>query len=153
MANRAKGMILVRTPRSINPAKSVDMDISFDGRPFIPFTAMPDDEAGKDFYHNALNGDYGEILLAPAKDYYWSEGEWVPQSRDVITGQAQAKKDELMQDATARMAPLQDAVDLEMATEAEAELLLALKKYRVQLSRVDISAAPDIVWPEVPDVA
>lgn len=49
------------------------------------------------------------------------------------------------------MAPLQDAVDLDMATETEKSALLAWKKYRVLLNRVDISNAPDIDWPEPPE--
>ncbi len=49
------------------------------------------------------------------------------------------------------IAPLQDAVDLEIATEEENSLLEARKKYRVLLNRVDTSTAPDIEWPEEPD--
>ncbi|KAA1170973.1 tail fiber assembly protein [Photorhabdus heterorhabditis] len=37
-----------------------------------------------------------------------------------------------------------------MATEAEKSALQAWKKYRVMLSRVDISQAPNIEWPEQP---
>ncbi|EOM6987716.1 tail fiber assembly protein, partial [Escherichia coli] len=48
------------------------------------------------------------------------------------------------------IAPLQDAVDLEMATDDEQALLLAWKKYRVLLNRVDTSTAPDVEWPAVP---
>lgn len=58
-----------------------------------------------------------------------------------------------MQIATDAIAPLQDAVDLGIATEAEAALLLAWKKYRVLLNRINPEDAPDINWPEVPDVA
>ncbi|HBR2160753.1 TPA: tail fiber assembly protein, partial [Klebsiella pneumoniae] len=42
---------------------------------------------------------------------------------------------------------LQDAVDLDMATDEERTQLTTLKKYRVLLSRVDTSKAPDIDWP------
>ncbi|HBA9999127.1 TPA: tail fiber assembly protein, partial [Escherichia coli] len=45
---------------------------------------------------------------------------------------------------------LQDAVDLEIATEKETLLLEAWKKYRVLLNRVDTSTAPDIEWPALP---
>ncbi|PSY39661.1 phage tail protein, partial [Escherichia albertii] len=45
---------------------------------------------------------------------------------------------------------LQDAVDLEIATEEEKSLLAAWKKHRVLLNRVDTSTAPDIEWPAVP---
>ncbi|WP_277888405.1 tail fiber assembly protein, partial [Escherichia coli] len=41
--------------------------------------------------------------------------------------------------------------DLGMATDDETKLLLAWKKYRVLLNRVDTSTAPDIEWPEEPD--
>ena len=44
------------------------------------------------------------------------------------------------------IAPLQDAVDLEIATE-ENSLLEARKKYRVLLNRVNTTTAPDIEWP------
>ena len=39
---------------------------------------------------------------------------------------------------------------LQIATEEEASLLEAWKKYRVLLNRVDISIAPDIEWHAVP---
>ncbi|EJH8726403.1 tail fiber assembly protein, partial [Cronobacter sakazakii] len=56
--------------------------------------------------------------------------------------------------ATQAIAPLQDAVELEMASEGEVAQLAAWKKYRVLLNRVDTTTAPDIAWPEMPgDVA
>ena len=51
--------------------------------------------------------------------------------------------------ASAAIAPLQDAVELECATDDEKARLPAWKKYRVDLSRLDISA-PEISWPEAP---
>ncbi|MGA6000816.1 tail fiber assembly protein, partial [Escherichia coli] len=47
---------------------------------------------------------------------------------------------------------LQDAVDLDMATDDETKLLLAWKKYRVLLMRVNTSTALDIEWPTSPAV-
>ena len=64
--------------------------------------------------------------------------------------EAEETKNSLMQAANEHIAPLQDAVDLEIATEEEASLLAAWKKYRVLLNRVDTSVAPDIEWPAVP---
>ncbi|MGL5420795.1 MAG: tail fiber assembly protein, partial [Plesiomonas shigelloides] len=49
-----------------------------------------------------------------------------------------------------RIAPLQDAVDLGMASTEEMALLADLKRYRVLLSRVDTHLAPDIDWPLAP---
>ncbi|CBJ82303.1 conserved hypothetical protein [Xenorhabdus bovienii str. Jollieti] len=46
--------------------------------------------------------------------------------------------------------PLQDAVDLDMATDSEKSALTEWRKYRVLLNRVDCTTAPDIQWPEQP---
>ncbi|MGC0794300.1 tail fiber assembly protein [Pantoea agglomerans] len=45
------------------------------------------------------------------------------------------------------IAPLQDAVDISIATDEETNRLSNLKRYRVELSRIDVSKAPDIEWP------
>ncbi|WP_145476138.1 tail fiber assembly protein [Yersinia similis] len=45
----------------------------------------------------------------------------------------------------------QDAVDAEEASEKEISELAEWKKYRVALMRIDVSAAPDIEWPMVPE--
>ena len=55
-----------------------------------------------------------------------------------------------IQEFSEYIAPLQDAVDLEIATEEESSLLEAWNKYRVLLNRVDTSTAPDIEWPANP---
>ncbi|EFH5131409.1 terminase small subunit [Escherichia coli O101,9,9a:H9] len=69
--------------------------------------------------------------------------------RDIIKAMNKAAAlDELI--ASEHIAPLQDAVDLEIATEEETSLLEAWKKYRVLLNRVDTSTAPDIEWPTNP---
>lgn len=60
------------------------------------------------------------------------------------------KKAELMFDAAAAISPLQDAVDLDIATTEEAEQLLAWKKYRVLLNRVDVSQMTRNEWPQAP---
>lgn len=63
---------------------------------------------------------------------------------------AEQQKASLMALANAAIAPLQDAVDLSMATDDEIAQLTAWKQYRVLLNRVDTSAAPDITWPVKP---
>lgn len=54
--------------------------------------------------------------------------------------------------ASLRIAPLQDAVDLGIATEEETTLLTAWKTYRVALNRVPTQAGypTTIDWPEQP---
>ncbi|MBD2779089.1 tail fiber assembly protein [Xenorhabdus sp. 38] len=64
---------------------------------------------------------------------------------------AELEKHDLMSQATNSIAPLQYAVDLEMATDGERAALTAWKRYCVLLNRVDCSAAPDIDWPKAPE--
>jgi len=61
-----------------------------------------------------------------------------------------AVKSELMSQASAAIAPLQDAVDLGDSTEAEIESLKLWKLYRVSLSRIDSNTPENISWPEQP---
>lgn len=63
---------------------------------------------------------------------------------------AEEQKQYLLSEAAESIAPLQDAVDLGMATPEEEVLLREWKKYRVMLNRVDTSLAPDITWPQKP---
>ena len=61
-----------------------------------------------------------------------------------------SQKTALMDVASERISVLQDAVDLDMATDAETAALPLWKKYRVLLSRVDANTSDDVVWPSVP---
>lgn len=63
---------------------------------------------------------------------------------------ARRKLSTMMAAATKAMGPLQDAIDLGIATTEEKAALLAWKKYRVLLNRIDTDNAPNIVWPEKP---
>lgn len=47
--------------------------------------------------------------------------------------------------------PLQDAIDLGIATEKEIIALQDWKKYRVALNRLDIASSPDFEWPDEPE--
>lgn len=51
-----------------------------------------------------------------------------------------------MDEANRTIAPLQDAVDIGIATDAEIARLAEWKRYRVELSRIDTNEAPDIEW-------
>ncbi|WP_334472043.1 tail fiber assembly protein [Arsenophonus sp. PmNCSU2021_1] len=89
---------------------------------------------------------------APNRKWCFIDGEVVPRiyTADELREQATHKRDYLLEQAAKIIAPLQDASDLDIATEAEKASLLAWKKYRVLLNRVDISKRPDIAWPEAP---
>ncbi|EUD08649.1 tail fiber assembly protein [Providencia alcalifaciens] len=73
-----------------------------------------------------------------------------PKSKEHHISEAKSKKQLLLAGATEAIAPLQDAVDLGMATEEEIALLNEWKECRVLLNRVDTSLAPDIDWPQKP---
>lgn len=72
-----------------------------------------------------------------------------PTEQELIV-QAEDKKNGLRADADYIIQPLQDAVDLNIATESEKALLSQWKAYRVQLNRVDASTLSDIAWPQKP---
>ncbi len=92
--------------------------------------------------------------LSPEGEFQkWNGTAWVKDAEAeklFRIREAEETKNSLMQVASEHIAPLQDAVDLEIATEEETSLLEAWKKYRVLLNRVDTSTAPDIEWPTNP---
>jgi len=63
--------------------------------------------------------------------------------------QKQATRGALMSYATDQIAPLQDAVDLGIATQAETSSLAKWKTYRVALNRLDLTVDP-VAWPAQP---
>ncbi|HCO5723789.1 TPA: tail fiber assembly protein, partial [Escherichia coli] len=79
--------------------------------------------------------------LSPEGDYQkWDGTSWVKDTEAeklFRRREAEETKNSLMQAASEHIAPLQDAVELELATEEETSLLEAWKKYRVLLNRVD----------------
>nr|ELR5199342.1 tail fiber assembly protein [Providencia rettgeri] len=74
-----------------------------------------------------------------------------PPSKGQLIAEAEYQKQVLLNEATIAIAPLQDAVDLGIATSKEQEQLKKWKNYRVLLNRVDTSIAPDIDRPEKPE--
>ncbi|MDX7999964.1 tail fiber assembly protein [Xenorhabdus sp. Reich] len=84
----------------------------------------------------------------------WDGKQWVTDNLALKTDyirRAEQQKLSLQRQADFAIAPLQYAVDLEMATDGERAVLTAWKKYCVLLNRVDCSIAPDIDWPKVPE--
>ncbi|RRZ90938.1 tail fiber assembly protein [Erwinia sp. 198] len=63
---------------------------------------------------------------------------------------AEEQRGNLLAEATIAIAPLQDAVELDEATDEEKVQLAAWKKYRILLNRLNVNTAPDIIWPEKP---
>lgn len=80
-----------------------------------------------------------------------AEGETLVEGvRPVIPALDNAQKQaELLALAESKISPLQEAVDVDLASDEEKAELLAWKRFRVLVGRVDLrSEKPD--WPEVP---
>ncbi|HAZ8269232.1 tail fiber assembly protein [Citrobacter koseri] len=93
------------------------------------------------------------VSVAPDGIYVkWDGKAWVHDAETekmALVSHARQQKDSLLELAASKMAPLQDAVDLDIATEDEATLLLSWKKYRVLINRINPDDAPDINWPDM----
>ncbi|ECB7116861.1 tail fiber assembly protein, partial [Salmonella enterica subsp. enterica serovar Typhimurium] len=89
--------------------------------------------------------------VSPDGEYQkWDGKTWVKdEAAETATRlrEAEGTKSRLLQTAAEKIAPLQDAVDLGIATDDEKAQLDEWKKYRVLVNRVDTSN-PD--WPEKP---
>ncbi|ECK6620233.1 tail fiber assembly protein [Salmonella enterica] len=89
--------------------------------------------------------------VSPDGEYQkWDGKAWVKDEAAETAArlrEAEGTKSRLLQMAAEKIAPLQDAVDLEIATDDEKVQLDEWKKYRVLVNRVD-TTNPD--WPDVP---
>lgn len=90
--------------------------------------------------------------VSPSGEYQkWDGKAWVKDEAAETAArlrEAEVTKRRLLQMASGKIAPLQDAVDLGIATDEEKSQLAEWKKYRVLVNRVDISN-PD--WSQKPD--
>jgi hypothetical protein len=81
-------------------------------------------------------------------DWMLKEGKLI--APDTLVMDAMAKKGSLIATAEKTIEQLSRAVRLKMATDGEKSQLEDWEKYSVLLSRIDVSAAPDIDWPASP---
>ncbi len=93
--------------------------------------------------------------LSPYGEYQkWNGTSWVKDAEAeklFRIREAEETKNSLMQVASEHIAPLQDAVDLDIATEEGiGTLLAAWKTYRVLLNRVNTAVAAEVEWPVAP---
>ncbi|MDN0120682.1 tail fiber assembly protein [Yersinia frederiksenii] len=107
---------------------------------------------------NVSESTFNQFINAPVGKERCAGSDGLPCWVDVppptpveLSAQAEHKKGELMSLANNAIGPLQDAVDLEMATNDEIIALKAWKTYRVLLSRISPSKAPEIEWPVAPE--
>ncbi|EPQ3947069.1 tail fiber assembly protein [Citrobacter freundii] len=84
-------------------------------------------------------------------DWFYKDGK-LQQIRNYLAD-AEAERDNRMAEVTTRIDWLEDAQkDGDISADEETELV-TLRAYRTALRRLDLSTAPDVNWPEVPDVA
>ncbi|NWE18031.1 tail fiber assembly protein [Pseudomonas sp. P7548] len=76
-----------------------------------------------------------------------------PPTVEEVAADAAKKRDGLLAVATARMGPLQDAVDVGRATDDEVAQLMLWKGYRIDLNRIEQQEGfpAEIQWPLSPD--
>lgn len=126
-----------------------------------------EDHRGATVYHTGTGEPHQWTLLGPLPSDYtlvaplsefdtWQDDHWqLDEAAQLAAAKALAtrKRALLQQYASNQVNALQDAVDLEIATEAETKALKSWKTYRVLLSRVDtIGAVPaEGDWPASPD--
>lgn len=109
--------------------------------------------------HDAL-GELPEGLTTappPGQFYVWQAGAWVLDLSAQLADQAAtalSERDSRLRTAAIRIAPLQDAQDLDMASPSETAALLKWKRYRVDLNRIEQQASypQAIEWPVPPVV-
>ncbi|MFU9135722.1 tail fiber assembly protein [Erwinia tasmaniensis] len=92
-------------------------------------------------------------VVATGEFVKWNGKTWV-QDPDAVKADAVRaatdQKNEQIREATLLINTLNDAAELGMSSEEEATKLLEWKKYRVLLTRIDPTEAPEINWPPVP---
>lgn len=113
----------------------------------IPADAV---EISEEFYFSLLEGQStGKVIGSNVEGIPFLTDPPEPTTEELVV-LAEETRTVLMKEANARITPLQDAFDLGLDSDEEKQLLLAWKKYRVLLSRIDTETAPYIVWPELP---
>lgn len=125
---------VIKNPRTTNKAIYIDLDIDCDGE-IYPYTATSTDTEVSSvvLYHRALAGDFGEVAIL---------------DRD-FSAENEEIKSERIGEADRQIALLNDAIELDMATEGEKEAFTTWRKYRVLLNRIDTNGH-DIEWPTPP---
>lgn len=130
---------------SFNPDTKEIIHFSYDASAIFPINQIVVEVAPENVPDEFTAA--GEKALGGA--FIFVDGEITASPVD-YEAEAQRNKLELLTQANNVIATLQDAVELDMATEEETANLHEWKKYRVLLSRVDVKKP---VWPPLPETA
>jgi len=131
---------------AVEDFRAVALYLTSDGSAYTP-----GQERGSGDMYAGLGPIPDWLTADPRPDAWsvWKSGKWVRDDavwRAHVMASNQAKQAQLLSAVAVRISTLQDAVELEIATEAEISALKELRVYRVELSRVDVTLdAPK--WP------
>jgi hypothetical protein len=106
-----------------------------------------------DMVANMVDVTYEDPM--PGQNWTYSDGVFAPPvpyqpTPEETLAENIRSRDAYLSQATLAIAPLQDAVDLDEATQAETDQLKKWKQYRVAVNRIDLTQASP-VWPLQPD--
>lgn len=140
----------IKNCRTTNIEKYIDCEVVFPdlSQEHFSFTAIPDDstEHGRQIYQKARNGEFGEVIISKNENgYVWNVDHFVSSDVDVQQLQLKEIKNQLINEASQKISILNDAVEMNIATEKEKKNLTEWKKYRISVFRVDNGD-----WPEKP---
>ena len=97
----------------------------------------------------------GYTTLKPGSEFdKWDGKKWQldkNKQHQSQVNQATTQKKQLIAEATSQISYLQDAVDSQIASEQEIQLLAEWKKYRALVNRIDVQQAANIDWPDMPN--
>lgn len=113
-----------------------------------------DDDITQMFHPDLIWVDITNLDPQPGERWNYVDGVFTPptlsvRTPEMIHGENVLRRDYFLGVAALAIAPLQDAVDLDMATEEEVAALRAWKLYRIAVNRVILSV-DSIVWPDFP---
>ena len=94
----------------------------------------------------------GFTLLEPYQFCKWDGNKWISdtdEKNSFLIKQNQSIKNTLLSEATVKIEILQDAINLNINEQGDTDKLIAWKKYRIQLDKLDLTNI-DIKWPEQP---
>ena len=97
----------------------------------------------------------GYTTLKPSSEFdKWDGKKWQldkNKQHQSQVNQATIEKNQLIAEATSQISYLQDAVESQIASEQEIQLLAEWKKYRALVNRIDVQQAANIDWPNMPN--
>ncbi|WP_368166082.1 tail fiber assembly protein [Aeromonas sp. R9-1] len=135
-------IVSAKNPRAMaDEPNAIILDVLFSHlTTHVEFSACKDDPEvhGRELYHRAVFGEFGNIDEIPTP---------LPSEAS-----QQQRLDRLMAAASLRIAPLQDAKELGIATDAELTRLETEQRYRIELMRLPQSEGwpTQVTWPEAP---